>query len=70
MTATQPELPLWVYSTAADPFDEQERTHPAQMIIKHCGNSREHVSHPYVDPHPFGCPGMPDLRDTWRAHAR
>lgn len=61
----QLELPLFdVRSTADNPVPERERTHPAQMIIRHCGKQRNHVSHAFHDDFPFGCPGTPDLRDT------
>ena len=50
-------------STAADPFPESDRTHPAQMIIRHCGKPEPHCSHAYDDRGPWGCPGVPDLRD-------
>lgn len=60
---TQLELPL-NRSTPAFPFDEQQRTHPAQMIIRHCGNPKTHVSHATQDPMPWGCPGVPDIREV------
>lgn len=65
MTVGQLELPLFeTRSTPDNPVPEQDRTHPAQMIIRHCGKARDHVSHAY-DRHgfPWGCPGTPDLRD-------
>lgn len=73
----QLELPLFgVRSTADDPVPEQERTHPAQMVIQHCGKAKVHVSHAYEDAGWCGCPGVPDIRDdrhhcreTKRAHA-
>lgn len=66
MTTGQLELPLFapIRSTAADPGPEQERTHPAQMIIKHCGRARLHESHAYADPLWWGCPGVPDIRES------
>lgn len=70
---SQLELPLFdVRSTADNPAPETERTHPAQMIIRHCGKRRNHVSHAFKDGFTFGCPGTPDLRDndTVVQHAR
>jgi hypothetical protein len=65
MTTGQLELPLFTRtrSTADDPAPEQERTHPAQMIIQHCGNPKDHASHADELPMPWGCPGVPDVRD-------
>ena len=66
MTATQLELPLFtpVRSTADNPVPETDRTHPAQMIIQHCGNPKPHCTHaPSASREPTGCPGVPDLRD-------
>jgi hypothetical protein len=66
-TAGQLELPLFepVFerSTPDNPVPEQVRTHPAQMIIRHCGKPGPHGSHAYDDEGPWGCPGVPDLRD-------
>lgn len=65
--AAQLELPLFepFRSTPDNPVAEQERTHPAQMIIKHCGNPKNHPAHGYDEPEgAFGCPATPDLRDT------
>lgn len=61
----QLELPLFdVRSTADNPVPEQERAHPAQMVIQHCGKSRQHVSHARQEVGGWaGCPGTPDLRD-------
>jgi hypothetical protein len=54
-----------VRTSADDPVAEQVRIHPAQMIIKHCGKVKRHVAHAYYeDESPFGCPGVPDIRDT------
>lgn len=67
MTAVQLELPLFepTRSTAENPVPEQERTHPAQMVIQHCGKSRRHVSHARHEVGGWaGCPGSPDLRDA------
>jgi hypothetical protein len=63
MTATQLELPLY-RSTADNPIPERERTHPAQMIIQHCGNPKLHVAHASELPFPWGCPGVPDIREV------
>lgn len=59
----QLELPFFTRSTADDPQPEQDRTHPAQMIIQHCGKAKEHVSHAGTEPMPWGCPGVPDIRE-------
>lgn len=62
----QLELPLFeaFRSTADNPLPEKDRTHPAQMIIQHCGKSRQHVSHTRHEVGGWsGCPGTPDLRD-------
>lgn len=67
MTAGQLELPLFtpVRSTPDNPVPEQDRTHPAQMIIQHCGKARQHVSHARQEVGGWaGCPGTPDLRDA------
>lgn len=64
---SQLELPLFeeIRSTADDPVPEQERTHPAQMVIQHCGKTRQHVSHTRQEVGGWvGCPGTPDLRDS------
>ena len=69
MIAGQLELPLFALmrSTAADPIPEQDRTHWAQMVIQHCGNPKDHISHTREEEgSPFGCPGTPDLRDQWK----
>lgn len=63
MTVGQLELPLYC-STADNPIAEQERTHPAQMIIRHCGSAKNHVAHAGLDPFPWGCPGTPDIREA------
>lgn len=61
----QLELPLFdVRSTADNPVPEQDRTHPAQMVIQHCGKAGNHVSHTYLGSGWFGCPGVPGLRDA------
>lgn len=62
----QLELPLFeeIRSTADNPVPEQGRTHPAQMVIQHCGKARKHVSHARQEVGGWaGCPGTPDLRD-------
>lgn len=62
----QLELPLFeeIRSTADNPIPEQDRTHPAQMVIQHCGKARQHVSHARHEVGGWaGCPGVPDLRD-------
>lgn len=67
MSSAQLELPLFapVRSTADNPVAEQDRTHPAQMVIQHCGKSRRHVSHARHEVGGWaGCPGTPDLRDA------
>jgi hypothetical protein len=65
MTIGQLELPLFeIRSSADNPVPEQDRTHPAQMIIRHCGSAKVHGCHPYeTGDGPWGCPGVPDLRD-------
>jgi hypothetical protein len=65
MTLEQLELPLFTVarSAADDPRPEQVRTHPAQMVIRHCGKTRQHEAHAYHDQFPYGCPGSPDSRD-------
>ena len=63
VTIGQLELPLY-RSTAEGPFAEQERNHPAQMIIRHCGKAKDHEAHAYEDAHPWGCPGTPDIREA------
>lgn len=63
----QLELPLFApfRSTAVNPEAEQDRTHPAQVVIQHCGKSRQHVSHARHEVGGWaGCPGTPDLRDA------
>jgi len=63
----QLELPLFeeIRTTADNPLPEQERTHPAQMVIQHCGKSQQHVSHVRQEVGGWtGCPGVPDLRDA------
>jgi hypothetical protein len=59
----QLELPLY-RSTSDNPISETERTHPAQMIIQHCGNPKQHVAHAGELPMPWGCPGTPDIREV------
>ena len=59
----QLELPL-NRSTAAYPEPEKDRTHPAQMVIQHCGNPKVHASHAGELPMPWGCPGTPDIREV------
>lgn len=59
----QLELPL-NHSTAAYPYAEGDRTHPAQMIIRHCGKAKDHVSHAYELDGWWGCPGVPDIREV------
>jgi hypothetical protein len=65
MTIGQLELPLFgIRSTPDNPVPEQDRTHPAQMVVRHCGNPKPHCSHaPDDSDGPWGCPGVPDLRD-------
>lgn len=66
MSIGQLELPLFeaLRSTPDAPAPEQDRTHPAEMVIQHCGRSRRHVSHVRVEVGGWcGCPGTPDLRD-------
>jgi hypothetical protein len=63
----QLELPLFeeIRTTADNPIPEQDRTHPAQMVIQHCGKARQHVSHARQGVGGWaGCPGTPDLRDA------
>lgn len=65
MTMGQLELPLFeTRSTPDNPVPEQARTHPAQMVIQHCGKAGKHVSHTYLADGWLGCPGVPDLRDA------
>lgn len=65
MTTGQLELPLFeeFRSTADNPIPEQDRTHPAQMIIRHCGSPKLHASHAEDF---WGCPGVPDVREMVR----
>lgn len=67
MSTAQLELPLFepIRSTPDNPVPEQDRTHPAQMIIKHCGKAKKHVEHAYRDAGWWGCPGSPDLRERF-----
>lgn len=64
MTAGQVELPLELDERPEVTWATQAHTHPAQMVLKRCGRTADHTSHPYMEGAlNFGCDGKsPEAR--------
>lgn len=60
MTVGQVELPLELDACDEVTWGIQVHTHPAQMVLKRCGETADHTSHPYLEAElNFGCDGKP-----------
>jgi len=59
MIIDQAELPLGADVREEVAWATQHHTHPAQMVLKRCGKTTNHVAHPYLDEAGlnFGCDG-------------